>query len=139
MEKKQQSKADKIEEVRSGLPLPEDAPTASDFNSTDTKPHAGVGSGGDGAHNPGISSSTGLGSAGPATGDSAVRTSGQVYNKETAGTEVGRSQGGKLPSDAVAGAKKGSDDVESTEKPDYGYPQKNDPSSGVDGPTRREL
>lgn len=133
-----QSKADKIEEVRSNLPLPEDPPAKSDFHTHDTSAHD-VGSGGDNAQNPEISSSTGLGSSGPATGDSDVRSSATVYNENTAGSEVGRSQGGKLPSDAVAGGKKGSSDVEQTEKPDYGYPHKSDPSSGVDGPTRREV
>lgn len=40
----QQYKADKIEEVRSNLPLPEDPPAKSDFNSLDARTTA-VGSG----------------------------------------------------------------------------------------------
>lgn len=40
----QQSKAEKIEQVRSNLPLPEQPPVPSDFNSMDTKTTA-VGSG----------------------------------------------------------------------------------------------
>ncbi|KAK7946848.1 uncharacterized protein PG986_011169 [Apiospora aurea] len=40
-----QSKADKIEEVRSNLPLPEEPPVKSDFNSADASATS-VGSGG---------------------------------------------------------------------------------------------
>lgn len=67
----QQSKADRIEEVRSHLPLPEDPPAKSDFDSFDARATA-VGSGG-------VSSdvSTGDGSSagfrGAATGGSGAR------------------------------------------------------------------
>lgn len=51
-----QSKADKIEEVRSNLPLPDQPPVASDWNSADAR-NVNVGSGSVGA---GEESSTGL-------------------------------------------------------------------------------
>ncbi|KAI9742275.1 MAG: hypothetical protein M1818_004175 [Claussenomyces sp. TS43310] len=44
----QQSKADKIAEAQSNLPLPEQPPTASDWNSADAR-NVNVGSGGTGS------------------------------------------------------------------------------------------
>lgn len=133
-----QSTADKVESVKANLPKPEDPPAKSDFHSHDTSAHD-VGSGGQNAHNPETTSSTGTNASGAATGDSVVRTSADTYHTETAGLSVGRNPDGKPPSDAVAGDKKKTQGVEQgTENPDYGYPHKNDPSSGVDGPTRRE-
>ncbi|KAK4121340.1 hypothetical protein N657DRAFT_623677 [Parathielavia appendiculata] len=52
-----QSKADKIETVKSNLPLPENPPVKSDFNSADTKTTAAAGvSAGDVSTGPGVTS-----------------------------------------------------------------------------------
>ncbi|MCJ1313497.1 hypothetical protein MMC25_007176 [Agyrium rufum] len=98
----QKSKADIIAEHQANLPLPEDPPTASDWQSADaTKVNVGSG---------GVSSdvSTGGGSdslRGPATTTSGVREDGDQFGKNTAtGEGVGRQ--GKdsldgLPKDAL--------------------------------------
>ncbi|MCJ1290245.1 hypothetical protein MMC34_001781 [Xylographa carneopallida] len=75
-----QSKADLIEERRANLPLPEDPPVASDWNSADART-VNVGSGG-------VQSdiSTGGGSdslRGPATADSSARTDGEALGVNT--------------------------------------------------------
>ena len=78
----------------------------------------------------------------PASGESAVRVSGDANKTNTAGLDVGRTQVEGLdqpPSDAVTGDKRGTTGVTGTEGKDYGYPHSADPSSGVDGPTRREV
>ncbi|KAK4104573.1 hypothetical protein N658DRAFT_521218 [Parathielavia hyrcaniae] len=52
-----QYKADKIETAKSNLPLPEDPPVKSDFNSADSRTTAAVGvSAGDVSTGPGVSS-----------------------------------------------------------------------------------
>lgn len=102
----QQSKAELIEERKAALPLPEQPPVASDWNSADAST-VNVGSGGvsdnDVAHGRGAL-------RGPATGDSAVRTDGDANAVNTEGQRGARE--GKdgldgLPSDAVARSAKG--------------------------------
>ncbi|KAG8526844.1 uncharacterized protein KY384_008273 [Bacidia gigantensis] len=103
VDQNQKSKADIIEERRSNLPLPDDPPVASDWNSNDPST-VNVGSGGiqsDVSYGGG--SSAGL--RGPATSDSGARTDGETFNKETgAPGSVGR-QGHDnldgLPKDAL--------------------------------------
>jgi len=123
------SKKDIIEERKANLPLPEDPPVQSDWNSADAST-VNVGSG----------STSGAFSAGndglrePATGDSAVRTDGATYGVNTQTQGVGRegqdSLGG-LPNDAVARGSKDKSNTADTTGKDYGYPQKSDPSSGL--------
>lgn len=72
----QQSKADLISERQSNLPLPEDPPVASDWNSADART-VNVSSGDKPADfSTGAASSSGL--RGPATGGSGVREEGEV-------------------------------------------------------------
>ncbi|KAF2759030.1 hypothetical protein EJ05DRAFT_329792 [Pseudovirgaria hyperparasitica] len=116
----QQSKADIIEERKANLPLPEQPPVASDFNSSDART-VNVGSGGISAD----SSESGL--RNPATADSSVRTDGGDTKTNTAGLHAGRVPGG-LPSDALAGKAKDSSKATETRGEDYGYPSKSDPA-----------
>lgn len=70
----QQSKADLISERQANLPLPEDPPTASDWNSSDART-VNVGSGATGSDiSTGDAATTGLRE--PATGGSGVREAG---------------------------------------------------------------
>ena len=123
------SKSEIIAERQANLPLPEQPPQPSDFSSADART-VNVGSGG-------ISSdiSAGGGSSSlrePATGDSDVRASGEEWKTNTAGSEVGRTAKdnlGGLPSDAVTREARGKLATEETRQPDYGYPQKSDPSN----------
>ena len=70
----QQSKADLIAERQANLPLPEDPPTASDWNSSDART-VNVGSGGRSSDiSTGDAATTGLRE--PATGGSGVREAG---------------------------------------------------------------
>ncbi|KAF2220470.1 hypothetical protein BDZ85DRAFT_241125 [Elsinoe ampelina] len=104
------SKSEIIEERKANLPLPEQPPVASDFNSADERT-VNVGSGG-------ISGgfTTGDGDLrDPATGDS-----GNVGRQGKEGLDG-------LPSDALASGKK-SDDVAETRNPDKGYPHNSDPT-----------
>ncbi|MCJ1472550.1 hypothetical protein MMC13_001199 [Lambiella insularis] len=98
------SKADIIEERRTNLPLPEDPPTASDFNSADART-VNVGSGG-------LQSdiSTGGGSdslRGPATAESSVRTDGAETGTNTGEPNAGMARQGvdeldSIPKDATS-------------------------------------
>ncbi|MCJ1321659.1 hypothetical protein MMC15_007004 [Xylographa vitiligo] len=98
------SKADIIEERRANLPLPEDPPTAPDWNSADART-VNVGSGG-------VQSdiSTGGGSdslRGPATSDSSVRTDGDAMGVNTSEPNKGMGRQGvdggqDIPADAKA-------------------------------------
>ena len=99
----QKSKANIIEERRSNLPLPDQPPVASDWNSSDAS-KVNVGSGG-------VQSDVSYGGGsdslrGPATSDSSVRTDGQTFkqNSEQPSAGVGR-QGhdglDDLPKDAL--------------------------------------
>lgn len=124
-----QSKKEIIEERKANLPLPENPPVKSDFNSADGSA-LNVGSGG-------TSGSFSAGNDGlhePATGDSSVRTDGATYGVNTQTQGVGRegqdSLGG-LPNDAVARGSKDKSNTSDTTGKDYGYPQKSDPSSGL--------
>ena len=127
------SKKDVIEERKANLPLPEQPPTASDFNSADGST-VNVGSG----RLQSDISAGGKGSdtlRGPATGESDVRVSGEEWKTNTAGSGGGRE--GKdglegVPNDAVTReAKDKKEGLVDTTGKDYGYPQKSDPSSGL--------
>ncbi|KAF2865162.1 hypothetical protein BDV95DRAFT_587507 [Massariosphaeria phaeospora] len=102
------SNAEKIEEAKSNLPLPEQPPAASDFNSADQST-VNVGSGG-------VSGET---LRSPATG--AVGSAGREGKDGLSG----------IPNDAVTRDQKDKAGLEQTTGKDYGYPEKNDPSEGV--------
>ena len=125
-----QSKFDIIAERQANLPLPEQPPVASDWNSADQRT-VNVGSGslsGDVSHGGGGDSLRG-----PATAQSAVRVDGEEWKTNTAGENVGRTakDGLKgLPDDAVTKEAKGKQGLEHTTGEDYGYPHRSDPSSG---------
>lgn len=97
-------KSEVIEERRSGLPLPEDPPVASDWDSNDVS-KVNVGSGGvesDVSYGGGSSSLRG-----PATSDSSVRTDGETFNTHAAQPSGGVGRQGHdnldgLPQDAKA-------------------------------------
>jgi hypothetical protein len=112
-----------IDERKSNLPLPEEPPAASDWNSADAR-NVNVGSGGTSGENT---------SRDPATGDSSVRTDGDAFKQHTAvaGGREGKDNLGGLPNDAVTREAKGKSGTVDTTGKDYGYPHKNDPSSGL--------
>jgi hypothetical protein len=122
-----QSKQEIIDKRKANLPLPDQPPTSSDWNSASGE-NTNVGSGS-------ISGSTNYTFREPVPGDSAVRTDGEEWNVKTdALKNVGRE--GKdglsgLPNDAVNRSKKGAEGTVDTTGKDYGYPSENDPSSGV--------
>ncbi|KAK4994834.1 hypothetical protein LTR66_005214 [Elasticomyces elasticus] len=129
VDKANKDKSEIIAERQANLPLPEQPPRPSDWNSADAST-VNVGSGG-------VSDTFSHGSDSlrePATGDSSVRTDGEAFKTNTLGDGVGR-QGhdglGGLPNDAVAREAKGKPGIEDTTKKDYGYPHKSDPSSGL--------
>jgi hypothetical protein len=99
---------DLVDERKANLPLPDQPPVASDFNSADERT-VNVGSGGQEA---GISSGS---LREPATGDA---------------SGAGRKDVDGIPNDAVTRDQKNHSGLEQTTNKDYGYP-KNDPSSGV--------
>jgi hypothetical protein len=111
------SKADLIEERKAALPLPDQPPVASDFNSADART-VNVGAGGvseDLSH-------SGLGGSNlrePAVGD--VGNTGREAKDGLSG----------IPNDAVTRDAKDKAGLEQTTGNDYGYPGKNDPSSGT--------
>lgn len=125
------SKADIIEERKANLPLPDQPPVASDFNSADERT-VNVGSGGQSSD---ISYGSGDSSLrGPATATSDVRVDGDDTLQNTAGSDVGRTAKDGLsgiPNDAVTRDKKNASGLADTTGKDYGYPQNNDPSSGI--------
>jgi hypothetical protein len=104
---------DVIDERKAKLPLPEQPPVASDFNSADART-VNVGSGG---QESGISHGGSLRE--PATGDASG-----------AGRE-GKDGLGGIPNDAVTRDQKDHKGLAQTTGKDYGYPSKADPSSGV--------
>jgi hypothetical protein len=116
------SKQSTIEERKSNLPLPEQPPQASDWQSSDAR-NVNVGSG----------STSGNTTRDPATADSSVRTDGQEFKvaSEVGGARQGHDNLGGLPSDAVTKEARGKAGLADTMGKDYGYPQKNDPSSGI--------
>lgn len=116
------SKEQIIEERKANLPLPEQPPVASDWNSADART-VNVGSGGQGNAEDSIRES--------APGDSDVRTSGEEWKKNTYGSNTGRQAQdnlGGLPNDAVTREAKDKSSTVDTTKPDYGYPEKSDPT-----------
>jgi hypothetical protein len=127
------SKQETIDERKANLPLPEQPPVASDWNSSDART-VNVGSGGAAAD---ISSSELRGGdalRGPSTADSDVRVDGEEYKTNTAGRGAGREGQdnlGGLPNDAVAREAKHKKATVDTSGKDYGYPSKSDPSSGL--------
>jgi hypothetical protein len=101
VDKAEKDKPQIIEERKANLPLPEDPPVASDFNSADQRT-VNVGSGGENA------SGFSYGNDAlrePATGDSAARTDPITNKTNVQGQGVGREAAeglGGLPNDAVA-------------------------------------
>lgn len=105
---------DLIDERKSNLPLPDQPPVASDFNSSDART-VNVGSGGQEA-----SISTGGGSLRePSFGD--ARGAGREAKDGLSG----------IPNDAVTRDQKDHAGLAQTTGKDYGYPGKADPSSGM--------
>ena len=100
-----------VDEVKANLPLPEQPPVASDFNSADAST-VNVGSGRQEAS---------FSSGGGAIRDPAVGAGG------VAGREAKDGLGG-IPNDAVSREAKDHSGLADTTGKDYGYPQKNDPS-----------
>merc|ERR1712137_1043557 len=100
-----------LNSLRLQLPLPEQPPVASDFNSADAST-VNVGSGRQEAS---------FSSGGGAIRDPAVGAGG------VAGREAKDGLGG-IPNDAVSREAKDHSGLADTTGKDYGYPQKNDPS-----------
>merc|ERR1711963_472329 len=106
--------AQAVNEAQSNLPLPDQPPVASDFNSSDAST-VNVGSGRtEASHSAG----------GGAIRDPAVGAGG------VSGREAKDGLGG-IPNDAVSREAKDHSGLADTTGKDYGYPQKNDPSAGV--------
>lgn len=103
-----------IDEAQSNLPLPDQPPVASDFNSSDART-VNVGSGGQ--------------EASFASGDGAIREP-AVGAGRPSGREAKDGLDG-IPNDAVAREAKNHSGLADTTGKDYGYPSKNDPSSGL--------
>ena len=106
--------AQAVNEAQSNLPLPDQPPVASDFNSSDAST-VNVGSGRtEASHSAG----------GGAIRDPAVGAGG------VSGREAKDGLGG-IPNDAVSREAKDHSGLADTTGKDYGYPQQNDPSAGV--------
>lgn len=104
-----------VNEAQSNLPLPEQPPVASDFNSSDART-VNVGSGGqEGSF---------------VTGDGAIREPAVGASGISSGREAKDGLGG-IPNDAVSREAKNHSGLADTTGKDYGYPGKNDPSSGL--------
>ena len=116
------SKAEIIAERQANLPLPEQPPVASDWNSADASTvNVASGSRSD-AHSHGLDALRG-----PATGDSGVRS---ADSDLTSGVgREGKDGLGGIPNDAVTRDAKNKTGTENTTNKDYGYPQKNDPAN----------
>ncbi|KAF2470188.1 uncharacterized protein BDR25DRAFT_304130 [Lindgomyces ingoldianus] len=120
-----------IEEVQSSLPLPEQPPVTSDWNSADACT-VNVSAGGrqDDLSHAGLGGDT---LREPATATSGVRTTGEAW-KTNAAAEAGRQAHDDLsgiPNDAVTRDAKNKPGLADTTSPDHGYPQKSNPSSGL--------
>merc|ERR1711881_176129 len=113
----QQSKAEIIEERKANLPLPDQPPQASDWQSADART-VNVGSGG-------LQADISEGG-----GSSSLRSPATTDDVENVGRTAKDGLSG-LPNDAVSRGKKDASSLEDTTGKDYGYPQKNDPSSGT--------
>ena len=130
------SKSDLIAERQANLPLPEQPPGESDWNSADART-VNVGSGEPFANlSHGAAGATNEDSLrGPTTGASAVRIDGDEWKTHVTGHEdVGRTAKdglSGLPNDAVTRDKKDHAGLADTTGEDYGYPHKSDPSSGL--------
>jgi len=102
------SKSDIISERQANLPLPEQPPTASDWNSADERTvNVGTGAISDSISN-GTTSSCSL--RDPATAESDARIDSKEWKTHTAGNDIGRSAKdglGGIPDDAVTREKKG--------------------------------
>ncbi|USP78394.1 tubulin gamma chain [Curvularia clavata] len=103
-----------VNEAQSNLPLPDQPPVASDFNSSDART-VNVGSG---------SQEDKFASGGGALREPAVGAGG------AAGREAKDGLSG-IPNDAVSREAKDHSGLADTTGKDYGYPSKNDPSSGI--------
>ncbi|PIB01766.1 hypothetical protein CB0940_00475, partial [Cercospora beticola] len=122
------NKSEVISERQANLPLPDQPPVASDFNSSDQST-VNVGSGG--LSGGGFSQGNDA-LREPATGGSAVREDGDVTGRNTLGQGVGRQAAdglGGLPADAVAQGSKNKAGLADTTGKDYGYPHKSDPAN----------
>lgn len=109
------SKQEIIEERKANLPLPEEPPVASDWNSSDERT-VNVGSGrlADDVSSSGLGNST---LREPSTTD------------DVAGGRQAHDGLSGLPNDAVSREAKNKPGLEQTTNKDYGYPSQNDPSS----------
>ncbi|EDU43039.1 hypothetical protein PtrSN002B_007562 [Pyrenophora tritici-repentis] len=103
-----------VNEAQSNLPLPDQPPVASDFNSSDART-VNVGSGGQEGS---------FASGGGAIREPAVAVGGPAAREAKDGL-------GGLPNDAVSREAKDHSGLADTTGKDYGYPGKNDPSSGM--------
>ncbi|EME48723.1 hypothetical protein DOTSEDRAFT_30116 [Dothistroma septosporum NZE10] len=119
------NKGEIIAERQGNLPLPDQPPQASDFNSADART-VNVGSGGISGGQGDSKGADGL--RGPATGGSVAREDPSVTGGNVQGVGRGTVDGG-LPNDAVTREKKHVQGLADTTNKDYGYPQKNDPTS----------
>ncbi|EMD90380.1 hypothetical protein COCC4DRAFT_30188 [Bipolaris maydis ATCC 48331] len=103
-----------VDEAQSNLPLPDQPPVASDFNSSNART-VNVGSGGQEAS---------FTSGGGAIREPAVGATGASAREAKDGLDG-------IPNDAVSREAKNHSGLADTTGKDYGYPQKNDPSSGL--------
>ncbi|KAF1836308.1 hypothetical protein BDW02DRAFT_245658 [Decorospora gaudefroyi] len=106
--------AQAVNEAQSNLPLPDQPPVASDFNSSDART-VNVGSG---------SQESGISSGGGSLREPATGGVGASAREAKDGL-------GGIPNDAVSREQKDHSGLADTTGKDYGYPQKNDPSAGV--------
>ncbi|KAK3052400.1 hypothetical protein LTR09_006610 [Extremus antarcticus] len=104
VDKADKNKASVITERQANLPLPDQPPVASDFNSADGR-------------------TVNVGSGDQPTQD--LNYGGNDASK--AGRQAADGLGG-IPNDAVSQGNKNKQGLEDTTGKDYGYPQKNDPS-----------
>ncbi|KAF1849343.1 uncharacterized protein K460DRAFT_305386 [Cucurbitaria berberidis CBS 394.84] len=92
-----------IDERKANLPLPEQPPVASDFNSADER-----------------TVNVGSGAVGP-----------DISSGNSKGGREGHDGLSGIPNDAVTRDQKHHKGLEDTTGKDFGYPAKNDPSAGV--------
>lgn len=120
-----------IDERQANLPLPDQPPKQSDWNSADERTvNVGAGGRSEDLTHEGLGSDT---LRGPSTAASDVRVDGEAWQTNTAnvgGREAKDNLGG-IPNDAVTREAKNKSGLVDTTGQDYGYPQKSDPSSGL--------
>lgn len=121
----QPRKSNIVEERKANLPLPDQPPQPSDWQSSDAR-NVNVGSGG----REDLPLDT---TREPVAADSAVRTDAEEMKTHTAvgGAREGKDDLGGIPSDAVTREARGKAGLADTMGKDYGYPQQSDPSSGI--------